>query len=94
MEIESVPLPQYEEFHTRVIFYRIPKNASTSIYNHLGRANLMSHYSEAIKEKTDKRLYKDAFDSSHVKPDEFKDLIIGENIKNYFSFCVVSDLRK
>ena len=89
MKAESVPLPQYEEFHTRVIFYRIPKNASTSIYNHLGKANIMFSHAEAIEEKADKKLYKDAFDPSHVKPDDFRNLIIGENVKNYFSFRVV-----
>tara|TARA_B110000285_G_scaffold212660_1_gene256376 strand:- start:1871 stop:2578 length:708 start_codon:yes stop_codon:yes gene_type:complete len=85
----DIIFPEYEEFHTKVAFYRIPKNASTSIYDHLGYTNLILHHIEDLTKKVDYRVYRKTFDPSHVKPDEFKDLIVGENLKDLFSFCVV-----
>jgi len=81
--------PEFNEFHTKVVFYRIPKNASTSIYDHLGSSNLIASNKEVIDKRADKRIYKDTFEPSHLKPDELKDLLLGENLKYYFSFCVV-----
>jgi len=85
----DIIFPEYEEFHTKVVFYRIPKNASTSIYDHLGNANLIWRNREEISKKADKRIYKDTFEPSHLKPDELKDLVLGNELKNHFSFCVV-----
>ena len=42
----DVIFPEYEEFHTRVVFYRVLKTASASIYEHLGRANLINLHVE------------------------------------------------
>ena len=87
----DIIFPEYEEFHTKVVFYRIPKNASTSIFDTLGYANLIAYYYNILENKIDNKIYKNTFDPSHVKPDEFKNLVIGNNLKNYFSFCVVRD---
>jgi len=84
----DIIFPEYEEFHTKVVFYRIPKNASTSIYGHLGRANLIENYIDKLQEKTDKNIY-NKIHPSHIKPDEFKDLVLGEELKNFFSFSSV-----
>ena len=85
----EVIYPDYEEFHTKVVFYRIPKNASTSIYDHLGGVNLIDNHMESLTDKVDYNIYRKTFDPSHVKPDEFKDLVLGENLRDFFSFCVV-----
>lgn len=73
----------------KIIFYRIPKNASTSIYDHLGNINLIKENESLIEGFGDKRLYKNnLFSSTHLKPDELK-IILGPIIERYFSFCVV-----
>ena len=80
----DIIFPEYEEFHTKVLFYRIPKNASTSIYNHLGKANIINQkINETEKLKIKSNTY------SFSKPDECERLIIRTGLKNYFSFCVV-----
>jgi len=84
----DVIFPEYEEFHTRVVFYRVLKTASTSIYEHLGRANLINLHVESLEEKADRKMY-GKIHPSHIKPDEFKELVMGENLKNYFSFSTV-----
>jgi len=73
--------PEYEEFHTKVVFYRIPKNAGTSLCKHLSHVNLLNFHKRDLRTKTKEPTY--------LKPDEFKDLLIGDNLRNYFSFCVV-----
>ena len=82
-------LPEYEPFYTKVIFYRIPKNASTSIYDHIGSNNLIHSDIENIKDKVDQRIYLNTFEPSHLKPDELKDIVPKESLMNFFSFCVV-----
>ena len=73
-------------FH--LIFYRIPKNASTSIYNHLGDFNLIKKHEKRFVENCDPRIYKNWFDPTHAKPNEaYK--IFKHEIANYNSFCVV-----
>lgn len=73
--------PGFKEFHTKVVFYRIPKNAGTSICIHLSHINLLNFYKRDLRDKFD--------DPTYIKPDEFKDCFIGDNLRNYFSFCVV-----
>lgn len=77
----NIIFPEYEEFHTKLVFYRIPKNAGTSICEHLTYANLLNFHKRDLREKSKHPTY--------LKPDEFKDILIGENLRNYFSFCVV-----
>ena len=84
----NIFLPKYEKFCTKLIFYRIPKNASTSVYEHLGYLNIIKQNESLITENTDQRLYKKWFSPTHLKPSELES-IIGEGIKNYFSFCIV-----
>lgn len=84
----DIVFPEYEEFHTSVVFYRIPKNASWSIYDHLGNANLICFNIKNLEEKADRKMY-GKIHPSHIKPDEFKNLVIGENLRNYFSFSTV-----
>ncbi|NVM38435.1 MAG: sulfotransferase family 2 domain-containing protein [Candidatus Lokiarchaeota archaeon] len=81
-------LPKYEPFHTRVIFYRIPKNASTSVYEHLSIFNVIKENEPLIIKESDQRLYKRWFSPTHLKPDDLKK-IIGLKIQDYFSFCIV-----
>lgn len=73
--------PKYEEFHTKVVFYRIPKNAGTSICDHLSHVNLLNFHKRDLREKFKNPTY--------IKPDEFKNSLVGDNLRNYFSFCVV-----
>lgn len=85
----DVVFPEYKPFTTKVIFYRIPKNASTSIYNHLGAKNIINLCEKDLYQKVDQRIYKNTFYPSHVKPEELENLILGNLINDYFSFCVI-----
>jgi len=84
----DITFPEFEPFKTKVIFYRIPKNASTSIYNHLGNTNVIKANIGLIAEAVDQRIYKNIFEPSHVKPEELKSFGIF-NVNDYFSFVVV-----
>lgn len=77
----DIVFPEYEEFHTKVVFYRIPKNAGTSICTNLSHVNLLNFHKRDLRVK-----FKDP---TYIKPDEFKDALAGENLRNCFSFCVV-----
>ena len=88
MSAPNYLIPPFEPFCTKLIFYRIPKNASTSIYHALGLHNVIKYKEEEIEKKADPRLYKGWFSATHLKPEELKN-IIGSGIKRYFSFCVV-----
>jgi hypothetical protein len=71
-----------------LIFYRIPKNASTSMMDHLGSINLIKKHEEKFHEIADKKVYRNFFDPTHAKPDEaYK--VFKHELRNYFSFCVV-----
>lgn len=87
----NIIFPNFKPFCTKVLFYRIPKNASTSIHINLAETSVISSFSEELSKKADKKLYKGFFDETHVKPDELLDLVSVENIQNLFSFCVVRD---
>lgn len=80
--------PDFERFTTKVIFYRIPKNASTSIYEHLGNSNVIKYHEKEISEKADQRVYKNIFETSHAKPEELKSFGLFDT-NDYFSFVVV-----
>lgn len=71
-----------------LLFFRIPKNASTSIYEHLGAWNLINKHQNLIRAKADQRIYKNVFDATHAKPDEVH-AALGREMEKYFSFCVV-----
>ena len=73
-------------FH--LIFYRIPKNASTSMMDHLGSFNLIKKHEEKFHEIADKKVYRNFFDPTHAKPNEAYKVFKNE-LGNYFSFCVV-----
>lgn len=81
-------IPPFEPFCTKIIFYRIPKNASTSIYDSLGFHNVIKNKEKEIESSADPRLYKSWFSATHMKPSELKN-IMGVSIERYFSFCVV-----
>lgn len=71
-----------------LIFYRIPKNASTSVFEHLGTLNLIKKYEKLFKEFGDKKLYRNFFDTTHAKPNEaYK--VFKRDLEKYFSFCIV-----
>lgn len=84
----DIVFPEFEPFKTRLIFYRIPKNASTSIYKHLGNTNVIKIHETEISKNVDTRVYKNIFEPSHVKPKELISFGILD-VKDYFSFCVV-----
>jgi hypothetical protein len=71
-----------------LIFYRIPKNASTSMMDHLGSINLIKKYEVLFQEKADKKIYRNWFDPTHAKPDEAYKVFKNE-LSKYFSFCIV-----
>jgi hypothetical protein len=72
-------------FH--LLFYRIPKNASTSIHEHLGQLNLIKKYEQRFHQNADKKIYRGWFDPTHAKPNEVYQVFRRE-MANYFSFCV------
>jgi hypothetical protein len=72
-----------------MIFIRIPKNASTSIYSHLGDFNLVKKYEKHFNDCFfNEKLYKKWFSPTHAKPDEIY-RIFGGMVKNYMSFAIV-----
>lgn len=72
-----------------VIFIRVPKNASTSIYSHLGDLNLIKKHEKIFNDVLFKnKLYKKWFSPTHAKPNEIYG-IFGSLVKNYMSFAVV-----
>jgi hypothetical protein len=72
-----------------VIFIRIPKNASTSIYSHLGDFNLIKKHEKIFNDALFKnKLYKKCFSPTHAKPNEIYG-IFGNLVKNYMSFAIV-----
>ena len=71
-----------------LIFYRIPKNASTSMSEHLGQFNLIKKHEKTFHELADKKLYRGWFDPTHAKPNEVYSVFKRE-MANYFSFCIV-----
>jgi hypothetical protein len=73
-------------FH--LLFYRIPKNASTSISEHLGSFNLIKKHEKRFHDNADKKLYRGWFDPTHAKPNEVY-RVFGRETANYFSFCTV-----
>jgi hypothetical protein len=79
---------QKKQWVLHLIFVRIPKNASTSIYHHLGDYNLVKKYESSFKQNAKNPLYRNFFDTTHAKPHEIK-AIIPANVENYFSFAVV-----
>jgi hypothetical protein len=71
-----------------LLFYRIPKNASTSISEHLGSFNLIKKHEKRFHEQANKKLYRGWFDPTHAKPNEVYSVFKRE-MANYFSFCIV-----
>lgn len=71
-----------------MIFVRIPKNASTSIYNHLGDLNLIHKHKKEFDRFLNDKTYRNWFSPTHAKPNEIS-LVMGNMIRNYMSFAVV-----
>jgi hypothetical protein len=71
-----------------LVFYRIPKNASTSMMNHLGHLNLIKKHEDKFHKLANQKIYRKFFDPTHAKPDEAYE-ILGQQLRNYFSFCIV-----
>ena len=80
--------PSQKRWVLHLIFVRIPKNASTSIYEHLSHYNLVKKYESNFKANIKNPLYKNFFDPTHAKPNEIQK-ILPVNASNYFSFAVV-----
>lgn len=72
-----------------MIFIRVPKNASTSIYSHLGDFNLIKKHEKIFRDALFRnKLYKKWFSPTHAKPHEIFG-IFGHMVRNYMSFAVV-----
>ena len=71
-----------------LIFIRIPKNASTSIYHHLGENNLIKKREEDFNKALSNQVYKKWFSPTHAKPDEIS-LVLKNMVHDYISFAVV-----
>ena len=81
--------PCTQKWIWNMIFVRIPKNASTSIYSHLGELNLIKRHEKFFHDALfKKKLYKGWFSPTHAKPDEIYS-VFGNLAKNYMSFAVV-----
>jgi len=72
-----------------LIFIRIPKNASTSMYSHLGDFNLVHKHEKIFHDSLFRnKIYRSWFSTSHAKPDEiFK--VFGRMVRDYMSFAIV-----
>ena len=72
-----------------LIFIRIPKNASTSMYSHLGDFNLIHKHEKIFHDSLFRnKIYRSWFSTSHAKPDEiFK--VFGRMVRDYMSFAIV-----
>jgi hypothetical protein len=79
---------QNQKWVLHLIFVRIPKNASSSIYKHLGDFNLIKKYESLFRANASNPLYRNFFDTTHAKPSEIKQ-VIPINVNSYFSFAVV-----
>lgn len=71
-----------------LIFIRIPKNASTSLYSHLGDFNLIKKHEESFNILLKNKVYRGWFSPTHAKPNEIAQ-VLGNAIRNYMSFAVV-----
>ena len=73
----------------QLIFIRIPKNASTSLYEHTSDFNLIKKNKNLLEKKLkNTTLFPNFFCVTHAKPDLIAS-ILGEHIFKNFSFCVV-----
>jgi hypothetical protein len=82
-------LPNFDrKWVLHLIFIRIPKNASTSVYQHLGAFNLVNKYSSSFMKNVNKPLYKGWFDPTHAKPSEIAS-ILPVKCSDYYSFAIV-----
>ncbi len=90
MENRDIFLPPFKQkWVLHLIFIRIPKNASTSVYGHLGDFNLIHKYRKAFYDANLKNpMYRGFFDPTHAKPHEIKK-ILPVNTNDYFSFAIV-----
>lgn len=71
----------------QLLFVRIPKNASTSIYRHLKDDNIIYLQKDNFLNNLSKPLYRGIFDVSHATNQEIVQAI--PNANEYLSFCVV-----
>jgi len=83
---------QYNYDHNQkdyILFLRIPKNASSSIMDHLGDRNLIKKYERRLEASLDNNIYKEFFSVTHARPHEIQSLVDPIEIKSSFSFSVV-----
>ena len=82
-----IVLPEFKRFATKVVFYGIPYNAATSIYNHLGYANVTAEKEEEINLNFNPVF----FPHFCLKPEQIQKFAPSVSLLEYFSFCVVRD---
>ncbi len=87
---QEIFLPSFtQKWVLHLIFIRIPKNASTSMYEHLGGYNLIHKYRQNfIDANLRNPTYRGFFDPTHAKPSEITK-ILPLNVSNYLSFAIV-----
>jgi len=71
-----------------LLFLRIPKNASSSIMEHLGDRNLLVKYARKLELSLDEKIYKSFFAATHARPHELESVINSIELRA-FSFAVV-----
>lgn len=72
---------------SKLLFVRIPKNASTSIYKHLGQNNVIFREREKFTINSHKPLYKNLFDPTHATVREIQSIL--PDFESYLSFAIV-----
>lgn len=75
-------------FNKKLLFYRIPKNASTSIYNHISGFNIIHERFDDILKNADQQIYYNWFCPSHSTPKELYKTL-GNEMENCIRFAVV-----
>ena len=71
-----------------VLFFRIPKNASSSMMNLLGNFNLIKKHEQKFVASADKKIYKGWFDPTHATQEEVYKVLRQDAVKS-FAFCIV-----
>lgn len=72
---------------TDLLFVRIPKNASTSVFQHLGEKNAVYREKDKLIKNLSKPLYMGIFDPTHATPKEIIEVIPDAN--DFLSFAIV-----
>lgn len=73
-----------------LLFLRIPKNASTSVYETLGQRNILNKLENWLEPHTERMVYRNYFSLTHARPDEIV-RTFGNEARQYPTVAVVRD---